>query len=258
MTRSHAIIWINFPIIEIIVYFWAAGRRTLPQLLHCQSLHNDYKGPGEHQANVDCIRAALTVSVWTQLIQLLPIIAIIWTIIVIILKRRIAIWLGINEQTFQDQQAITHYLPRPSLPVQAQDHAELHQQSRSSWCKLAIPFAWPDGTYHQDHQPFKQLQHVCPPKCDQEDRDQRVPFKNFNKHNNSNNLKRHNNVNNHNNDNNTCAPCYSVLKPQFQKMSTIMCTIPLFKTCIFLTNRPFADNLNICDTKQNSTCPQTA
>ena len=79
-------------------------------------------------------------------------------------------------------------------------------------------------------------------------------LKMFNKHNNSNNLKKHNNVNNHNdlnNYNNTCSPCDSVLKQQFQKMSSIMCTIPLFKTCIFLTNRPFADNLNICNTKQN-------
>jgi hypothetical protein len=33
-------------------------------------------------------------------------------------------------QTFQDQQAITYHLPRPILPVQAQDHAELHQQNR--------------------------------------------------------------------------------------------------------------------------------
>ncbi len=95
MPLSHAIIWINFPIIEIFVYFWPAGRWTLPQLLHCQSLHDDYKGPGQHQANDDCIRVALTVSIWTQLIQLLPIIRIIRAIIVIILKSRIAIWLGI-------------------------------------------------------------------------------------------------------------------------------------------------------------------
>jgi hypothetical protein len=46
MTLSHAIIWINFPIIAIIVHFWAGGKRTLPQLLHCQSLHYDSKGPG--------------------------------------------------------------------------------------------------------------------------------------------------------------------------------------------------------------------
>ncbi len=74
-------------------------------------------------------------SIWTQLIQLLPIIAIIWAIIVIILKHRIAILLGmyyVMSKTFQDQQAITHHLPRPILPVQAQDHAELHQQNRSS------------------------------------------------------------------------------------------------------------------------------
>ncbi len=48
-----------------------------------------------HQAHVDCIRAALTVSIRTQLIQLLPIIAIIGAIIVINQKRGIAIWLGI-------------------------------------------------------------------------------------------------------------------------------------------------------------------
>jgi hypothetical protein len=95
MPCSNAIIWINFPIIEIIIHFGAAGRRTLPQLLHSQSLHDDYKGPGQHEANVDCRRAALTVSIWTQLIRLLPIIAIFSAIIVIILKRRIAIWLGI-------------------------------------------------------------------------------------------------------------------------------------------------------------------
>ncbi len=77
----------------------------------------------------------------------------------------------VMSKTFQDQQAITHHLPQPILPVQAQDHAELHQQNRSSWCKPAIPFAWPDGTDHQDCQSFKRLQHVCPPKCD---KDQRV------------------------------------------------------------------------------------
>jgi hypothetical protein len=73
----------------------------------------------------------------------------------------------------------------------------------------------------------------------------------FNKRNTSNNLTKHNNLNNYNN---TCSPCDSVLKPRFQKMSAIMCTIPLFKTCIFLTNRPFADNLNPCNTKRNSIC----
>jgi hypothetical protein len=77
MPGSNAIIWINSPIIEIIVYFGAAGRRILPQLLHSQSLHDGYKGPGQHEANVNCRRAALTVLIWTHLIQLLPIIAII-------------------------------------------------------------------------------------------------------------------------------------------------------------------------------------
>jgi hypothetical protein len=48
MTRSDAIIRINFPIIAIIVHFCAAGRRALPQFLHCLSLHYDsnLKGPG--------------------------------------------------------------------------------------------------------------------------------------------------------------------------------------------------------------------
>ncbi len=97
MTCSDAIICINFPIIAInycaFLSSWQGGPTSISAVnLHCRlSLHDDSKGPGQHQAHVNCTRAALTVSIWTQSIQLLPIIAIIWTIIVINLKRRIAL-----------------------------------------------------------------------------------------------------------------------------------------------------------------------
>jgi hypothetical protein len=39
------------------------GGRTLPQLVHCQSMHDDSEGPGYHLAHVDCIRAAVTLSI---------------------------------------------------------------------------------------------------------------------------------------------------------------------------------------------------
>jgi hypothetical protein len=69
------------------------------------------------------------VSILTQLIQFLPIIAIIGAIIV---ERNRHLVGYLMCKTAQDQQAITHHLPQPILPVQAQDHAEQHQQNRSS------------------------------------------------------------------------------------------------------------------------------
>ena len=51
----------------------------------------------------------------------------------------------------------------------------------------------------------------------------------------------------------TCSPCNSVLNPQFQKMSSIKWTIPLFKTWTFLTNRPCMSNLKQDNTRQNQT-----
>ena len=174
MTRSHAIFLINSPIIELIVHFWAAGRRTLPQILHCQSLHDDYNGTrltsGPCRLHKSCCNRV-------DSNPINPIIAYYCDYLNYYCdysETQNSHLVGyLMCKTAQDQKAITHHLlPQPILHVQAQDHAEQRLQNRSSWCKSAIPFAWPDGTDHQDCQPFKQLQHVCPPKCDQ---DQSVP-----------------------------------------------------------------------------------
>jgi hypothetical protein len=168
-------------------------------------------------------------------------------------------------KTFQDQHEITHHLPRPILPVQAQDHAkvQLNYISRIGLLDVSHPSRSHGRT--ELITKFINLLSNCStfvhPNVIRKTEISAYLLKKFNKHNNSNNLKKNNNVNNHNdlnNYNNTCSPCDSVQKPQFQKMSSIMCTIPLFKTCIFLTNRPFCRQPEYMQYKAELNLPQNA
>ncbi len=98
MTYSHDIIWIIFPVIAMIVHFWAAGRWTLPQPTRALPITalwfwGTRLTSGPCRLHKSCCNSVNSYPIN----RIIAFIAIIGTVIVIILKcgTAIQVWAGI-------------------------------------------------------------------------------------------------------------------------------------------------------------------